>query len=1155
MNKIVRVLSILFAVFLFCLSTNAIASQCFIAGTSVDVRDGFCFTFKIDSDGKNRVRLEGKTYYPLWTDDIKYKRYNPAIYEVDYIDERKERTFQVKFTKTSGNNKKIRGVIVYYVDGELIEKIDNFDLSHATGVSKRKPMLRLNVVGSEFYNKNDYCISSGSCFRDNLELCRYFPQPAQSWKENSSVTFNNNTATSGPYPYFIGGWSKSYLDEHLNLANNELAIAFGKVSHIDETNVNNKRSCESGKCTASNFRIAKPELIRTDYGTKDLVVDVHSYNATCPSDGSGKYCVAIKKGNKIFVTIKSDLRSLSVNGGWKQGEINHIEIGFTSQPGTYGRKLGTYITGNYVRSVFNQPGVYTFESINFNNPSELEVGRNVTWKVKSKVIFENTVDLINPSSTDDFIIYAPEADLEFKTVNGDYNGLILADSLTMHNKMTIFGAVTTNKLHVHPQDATIVGQSQCFTLPPEPDVKRIEIKPFNYHLTCESSPDNMVEVHVYDEDGSYVPGKIPTLKEQNGSNLNIKFVSESAGIAKYQVTKMNAGSIGVYSLQATLLSQGEMLIDEDEIKYVPYKFVVDDQYIVAGEKHTFPVNVKACSNDGQLISLGYNGNPKASFVYKQPLTTPIANDLKFSAILSDTNRDADLTFLESGHITVEIVDSGFQCDDERCPIEGGTLKGEFELKSRPYKLAICDVKETAVPLNLNPATTTEGNGFMASGRDFSITYIPILHPDSKGTALNECDHPITGNYALDNGPLELSYHLAYPASGDVGEITPTVTPNFAPSSEILTLGHSWNEVGTIAFNTDATYLTMPLDRDTQNIGRFYPNHFVISESTWMAPDNQNGITYLSQPFKSAAIKVGAFAYGSTDAVKNYRFFTSDLQAKFSLQQDSVVDNELVLDIVAGSWQEHAGASYWVLDDDAASVNRISTVSGSTITSKENGPFNIDTATDSLSTSTDFGLEISGKYDPVSFDAEASIAKQAFSYQPLLRFGRMILGSSGGQSGQELSVPLRVEYWNGSQFTLNTDDSRSELNSSASYVCKQTMWNEGSASDSQLSGASSSTSVTHGEFDQLTAKADSTDKSIREQIRFWLRLDDTAATGHTSPQVSRSGVTCGTNSTAQPWLQYNWSGLGDEDPSTVATFGIFRGNDKIIFRGESGLIGL
>ena len=34
-----------------------------------------------------------------------------------------------------------------------------------------------------------------------------------------------------------------------------------------------------------------------------------------------------------------------------------------------------------------------------------------------------------------------------------------------------------------------------------------------------------------------------------------------------------------------------------------------------------------------------------------------------------------------------------------------------------------------------------------------------------------------------------------------------------------------------------------------------------------------------------------------------------------------------------------------------------------------------------------------------------------------------------------------------------------------------------------------------------------------------------------------------------WLQYDWSGAGDADPSARMHFGLFRGHDRVVFWGE------
>ncbi|UTV28031.1 hypothetical protein NNL38_01530 [Photobacterium atrarenae] len=40
--------------------------------------------------------------------------------------------------------------------------------------------------------------------------------------------------------------------------------------------------------------------------------------------------------------------------------------------------------------------------------------------------------------------------------------------------------------------------------------------------------------------------------------------------------------------------------------------------------------------------------------------------------------------------------------------------------------------------------------------------------------------------------------------------------------------------------------------------------------------------------------------------------------------------------------------------------------------------------------------------------------------------------------------------------------------------------------------------------------------------------------------------------SQPWLLYNWRDKGGENPSALVTFGAYRGNDRVIYRGEKGI---
>ncbi|WP_434997593.1 DUF6701 domain-containing protein [Vibrio scophthalmi] len=991
-------------------------------------------------------------------------------------------------------------------------------------------------------------------------VCNLFPEPIQSWSgQKSMLNVTNNSVR-------FTGWSQDYMTKYLKnkddgykLSTDEytnekefLLLGFDEVD--DAYQIYNNPVCNATQCDVGNTdgmlhlrkvngSYVEPVPVRNTSQELTLSAQNNDIKKLC---GEGSLLCSFEvSGSNVDVLIKNNLSKLTINKVGKDYKLLRVRF----NDGVYISDVAVS-NGKEVEFVFAENSEVTFDTYHHQSGNLSYIFHNGSRiNARTSMVFDPKVEIVS-----DFgypVIYAPEASVIFNESGSIFKGFILADDLTL-NSTSIQGAVTV-KNGKFISNTRIDKPDYSCALPVEPDVARIEIKPFNYHLTCDDK--QMVEVHSFDKEGELVAGYQPSLVEtDDGNNLSFDFVSESGGIAKYKVTKNNASHLGNYPVTASLsLASGATLTDGNEIKYVPYKFEVADQEIVAGQNNTIDIGVQACNQDGKLITLGYQGKPSTRFTYKQPITTSNDNDLLFSPVLSDTNRTAPLTFMESGVITVHIEDKDFVCnDEERCPVfGGGALKGEFEVQSRPYKLAICDVKEVANSANINPNTTSSGRGFMAAGTSFSVTYKPIVHPESKGAVTDECDYPLTGNYALDKGPIKLDNTLAYPSGGVAGELLPVVIPAYSVSSPTLTVIHTWSEVGTLALTSKATYLGKDLMVDTQNVGRFYPSYFAISQSDWVAPIDQGGVTYLSQPFASAVIRVASFAYGSTEPLQNYHHFEEVLQAKFALTEEGSAErNKLVIDGIENiEWRENGGDSHWFVDTSTAVVMRHELLSNHfSLTTKENGPFNIDGET------TDYGLNISG-VDPVSFDQDTVVVGQAFLHQPALRYGRMVLGSSGGQSGKDLLVPLRVEYWNGSQFILNTDDSHSKLDSSASYVCKQTLWSEGLASDSQLSGAASSTRVTDGEFDKLTAKADSDDDSIREQVRFWLRLDDTAATGHTSPQVSSSGVTCGMNSTAQPWLQYNWSGLGDEDPSTVATFGIFRGNDKIIFRGESGLIGL
>ncbi|MEL7413841.1 MAG: DUF6701 domain-containing protein, partial [Pseudomonadota bacterium] len=148
-----------------------------------------------------------------------------------------------------------------------------------------------------------------------------------------------------------------------------------------------------------------------------------------------------------------------------------------------------------------------------------------------------------------------------------------------------------------------------------------------------------------------------------------------------------------------------------------------------------------------------------------------------------------------------------------------------------------------------------------------------------------------------------------------------------------------------------------------------------------------------------------------------------------------------------------------------------------------------------------------------------------------RFGRVDLDDVGGNQGSTLHVPLRVEYWNGSRFIANPDDSQTDVKGVT--AAETHIWPTGTDAAPKTVTLGAGGKVSEGYSRTVTAKEA---ESYRQQTRVWLDLD-----------ASANGL---------PWLKYNWEkdNAGEENPSSVVTFGIHRGNDRVIYRGEPGLTG-
>ncbi|MDK9759145.1 hypothetical protein KIV40_28335, partial [Vibrio sp. D173a] len=330
-----------------------------------------------------------------------------------------------------------------------------------------------------------------------------------------------------------------------------------------------------------------------------------------------------------------------------------------------------------------------------------------------------------------------------------------------------------------------------------------------------------------------------------GSGSYPNYSSNIDGELTLKITAKDTANIDFddsYKLTATLVDDVNQSV-ESQFKFVPFRFslfdgdsVTNRLDVIAGQATSADTRVLACdSNDKVTVAKNYNVESEDVVVVSYELNSPskgIKGQLTYAPTYTNGVSDSPLTITESGIFDLQLSDT-FDCDGfEGCP-DSGTydLKGFFSVYSRPWKIAICDIKQKNTPTNLNPSTTTQSQGFMASGETFSVTYKPVQFGVSIGA--DACVLPITLNYATDDGSLVVSRDLVYPNAeqASLGNLAGEETTNFSGAQNgIKTLEYNWDEVGSINFVTSSdehpiTYLGQNLDSHTVLIGRFYPKYF------------------------------------------------------------------------------------------------------------------------------------------------------------------------------------------------------------------------------------------------------------------------------------------------------------------------------------------
>lgn len=434
-------------------------------------------------------------------------------------------------------------------------------------------------------------------------------------------------------------------------------------------------------------------------------------------------------------------------------------------------------------------------------------------------------------------------------------------------------------------------------------------------------------------------------------------------------------------------------------------------------------------------------------------------------------------------------------DAQKTMATGALLSGSSNtFVVRPHTLAVVQAKRKNG--SVNPGTTTAGVGFVSAGEPFDVV---IESRNAQGIPT-----PSFGREAVRQLVQPVYGALEYPAAGRIGVFNPGVTDINQPAlnGQQIVKDASWHEAGSIRLqaklNND-NYLGAPdvsVKPLSDVIGRFYPHHFELAASDVQnscraSADITQHFSYMSEDQLSVSYQVLAKGLAG-NTLENYHngFYADTAQFLLVAQNNTQRLDAARLEVNTGQWLQGV---YSVTQTNAA-FNR---------TAAPDGPY----------ANLQFGLQVltGSERDNRNFPAFTLGADAvALNGEVNMRYGRLLLQNGAGPEEEPLPLVLRSEYWDGSRFIVNQQDSCSVL-AAAQLV---------SLSNPALSFAGGAAALQQG---VLPAGA------------LWAQPSLAPGSWRIEYQAS-------------PWLQYNWSGTAagfNENPQAELMFGRFRGNPRQI----------
>ncbi|UIP28267.1 DUF6701 domain-containing protein [Photobacterium sp. TLY01] len=1013
------------------------------------------------------------------------------------------------------------------------------------------------------------------------DVCDYFPGPVQTWVGNENNYFSMNTTNrlvndALPDDHSVG-FSNVIVEKDF--------IGFSKNTYV-------QGSCNGETCQLDGVMSQKLDLFWDDSSAKienDIVINSietaipnTSYKSTFGGHFAG---LSIESGGKLIMP---------------EGQywVDNMDVrgNLTTQ-------------GSVVLHVWGRLDVAG--EINTTNESDNLTILSYGWG-KSCPFPSSTGE--PPASLPS--VYPPQVASPLAVnlnIGGSLNGRIYSQGpVALSGDVTLRGAITACQLEMS-NTAQIVGNSQCFN-PPDNNYQLVVSPSRALGLLCERQPVEFQVLDSNGALASQFNGEIEVSTNLTGSGQALWYEEPDGGTGtdakQSQRFSVVNGTTQLWlksDVIETIVVTGQLVSDgnpsaQGQYSFVPFKLQIQEQAlkVVAGKPEPIRISAMSCDTSAATSSVAkdYSGTRtlQLSTRYTLPDSGGSAVELRdnnghwqsSSVVLNfqEGSAESELRYLDAGQTQLSLVDPN--CTKAGgCSISGNgssladlelgdwtRLEGVQTVWSRPYTFALCDVTSDNGKTDFS-GTASGGPGFAAAGDKFSVTFKPVIWTqdavmaDQSGDGINDirtttsawCNQLTTPNYYSVSGLVTAPIQLSIPGkpaspTGDgvvAGSLGGTLYHEFTGSE--ATAGWtiddlSWSEVGSLWLQADADYLGMPVDQGIGQLGRFYPAHFVIKESA--VSDAYGSFTYMNQPFSlSATIEA---QNTQNQPTQNYGYFADDYQESLQLRAVNAGATGSDANNLTSRLSEQLSYQQWdkalqTITTDALALLRVLSSTNPNVTEPD-GPYPVDLglvveSRDDCATRgcSDFSNQPLNVYE---LDGATPETAAALAGDIHARYGRMRLEDAVGREGEKINIPVLLEYWEAGQFVTHSDDYDSVFNGQRYF--RQGITNP---STSAITASVGDIKVHAGR----SASGDlyATEGVSSEQVRFWQKLvaDIPAVIAGENPVTdSASGTHAGSES--QPWLLYNWRGQGDENPSALVTFGVYRGNDRVIYRGERNI---